>query len=149
MFWGVSTLKCSVFQKTTFSRFSIDWTCCSTNRKSDKNLCYNLLGSIGAGLNEIDFWSIEPNFQPIEIQFDGFLKIFFFHVFFTLFNFSKKLFALSLRPIHLKPSFCHFLPNFSQRILSSSANISFLPLLFLFIHIFHAFFIHFRCNFWT
>ena len=147
MLWGVFALKYSFFQKTIFSRFSIDRTCCSTNRKCDKNLGYNLSGSISARSIEIDFRSIKPNFRPIEIRSEGFLKSFFSNVFFTLFNFSKS-FLLSLSLSSTDPPqtfFCRFLPNFSQRILSSSAGMYFLPLLFLFIHIFH----DFRCNFQT
>ena len=37
MLWGVFALKCSVFQKIDFSKFSIDWTCCLTDCKCDKN----------------------------------------------------------------------------------------------------------------
>ena len=50
MLWRVFALKCSVFQKAGFSRFSIDRTCCSTNWKSDKNFGYNLPSLIGAQL---------------------------------------------------------------------------------------------------
>ena len=64
--WEVSALKCSVFQKTDFSKFSIARTCCSTDWKCDKNFGYNLPGSIGARLIKIAFWSIESDFRPIE-----------------------------------------------------------------------------------
>ena len=35
-FWGVSALKCSVFQKIDFSRFSINRTCCSIDWNCNK-----------------------------------------------------------------------------------------------------------------
>ena len=37
MLWRVSALKYSVFQKTYFSRFSINQTCCLIDRNCDKN----------------------------------------------------------------------------------------------------------------
>ena len=71
--WGVFALKCFVFQKFYFSRFSID-------RKCDKNFSYNMLGLIGAWLvldrSKLifdrlnlffpDFWSIKSVAWPIE-----------------------------------------------------------------------------------
>ena len=65
-------------KKTNFSRFLIDRTCCSTDKKCDKNFGYNLLGSIGARLVlrsiKIDFRSVESNFLPIENRSVSFLK---------------------------------------------------------------------------
>ena len=125
-----------------------------------------------------DFWSIKPIARPIEIVIKNlvwiclaclllnwcwinrmwflidriyfstdrklvseFLKRFFSHVFITLFMpFSKS--------IQSQQFFVVFLLK-SLMFLSSCASTTFLPLLFHFIHIFHAFFMHFRCNFRT
>ena len=46
-------INCSIFQKFEFSRFSIDWSCCLTDRDCDKKFGLNMLGSIGARLIEI------------------------------------------------------------------------------------------------
>ena len=54
---GISAPKCYVFQKNDFSRFSINRTCCSTDRKCDKNFGFYLLGSIGARL-VLDGWKL-------------------------------------------------------------------------------------------
>ena len=43
-------IKYYVFQKSEFSRFSIDRTYCLIDRKCDKTFDYNLSGSIGARL---------------------------------------------------------------------------------------------------
>ena len=127
-----------MFFKKLLSKFSIDQTYCFTDRKCDKNLGYNLPGSIGAGSIEIDFRSIEPNFRLIKIRSDGFFKSFFSHVFFTLFNFSKS-FLLSLFDRFISSQFLLFSSYFFSRFLSLSARKTFLPLLFHFIHILHAF----------
>ena len=99
--------------------------------------------SIGAGSIEFNFWSIESNFRSIENWSEIFFllkkKKSFSHMFFTLFKLFKKLFALSLRLIHLKSFFVVFflifLKGFSLQVLVRL----FLPLLFHFLHIFHAF----------
>ena len=102
--------------------------------------------SIGAGSIEIDYRSIEPNFQPIEIRSEGFLKGFLSHVFFTLFNFSKSfLLSLSLRPIHLKPIFVIFFIIFLKFFYLQVPVCPFYPFFF----ILFTFFMHFRCNFRT
>ena len=135
----VSTLKCSVFQKIDFSRFSI-------YRKCDKNFGYNLPGSISARLvldrSKLIFDRSNLIFDRSKIDQRVFLKQVFLTCSSLYSNFSKS-FLLSLRSIHLKSNFCRFLPNFSQGFLSSSASKTFLPLLFHFFShtscIFHAF----------
>ena len=139
MLRGVYILKCSVFQKTDFSRFSINRTCCSTDRKCDKNFGYNLPGSISARLvldrSKLIFdWS-NLIFDWSKIDQRVFLKQVFLTCSSLYSNFSKS-FLLSLRSIHLKSNFCRFLPNFSQGFLSSSAGKTLLPLLFHFIYFF-------------
>ena len=144
MLWGVSALKFSVFQKTAFSKFSIDWTCCLTDRKCNKYFSYNLPSSIGARL--VLDRSIEPKFWSIEIRSEGFLKGLLSHVFFTLFNFSKSfLLSLSLRPIHLKPIFVIFFLIFLKFFYLQVPVCPFYPFFF----ILFTFFMHFRCNFRT
>ena len=133
------------FSKNWFSKFSIDRTYCLTDRKCDKNLGYNLPGSIDAWL--VLDWS-KLIFDQSKFGLMVFLKAFSLICSSLYSTFQKAFCFLSLRPIHLKPSFCHFLPNFSQRILSSSAGMSFLSLPFLFIHIFHAFFMHNFRTYW-
>ena len=137
MFWVVSTLACSIF-----SRFSIDQTCCSNNRKCDKNFGYNLLGSISARLM-LD-WS--------NMFFDR-LNLIFDRSKFVLWVFKKVLHSCVLHTIHIFSKFhwlvlfdrsilsqiFHFLPQISQGFWSSIACKSLLPFLFQFIHILHAF----------
>ena len=139
MLWGVSALKCFVFQKATISRFLIDWTYCSIDKKCDKYFGYNMLGSIGARSIEIGFRSIEPNFRPIEIRSEGFFKKAFSLTYSSLYSTFQKSFCFLSSTDPPQTNFCHFFPYFSQRFSSSSAGMSFLPLLFHFIHIFHAF----------
>ena len=142
MLWGVFALKCSIFQKTTFSRFLIDRTCSSTDWKCDKKLGLNLLGSISSRLvldwSNMIFDRSNLFFQPIENRSESFLKGFSHVIHHTVHTFSKALSPL-LGPIHLKSILCHFLPNFSQGFLYLSAGKTLLPLLFHFIYIFHAF----------
>ena len=111
------SLKCYIFQKTAFSRFSIDWTCCSTDRKCDKKLGLNLLGSISSrlvlDLSNVIFDWLNLFFRLIENRSEGFLKG-FSYMLITLFIFFKSFLSLLLGPIHLKSIFCRFLPNFSQ-----------------------------------
>ena len=111
------SLKCYIFQKTAFSRFSIDWTCCSTDRKCDKKLGLNLLGSISSrlvlDLSNVIFDWLNLFFWLIENRSEGFLKG-FSYMLITLFIFFKSFLSLLLGPIHLKSIFCRFLPNFSQ-----------------------------------
>ena len=110
------SLKCYIFQKTAFSRFSIDWTCCSTDRKCDKKLGLNLLGSISSrlvlDLSNVIFDWLNLFFRLIENRSEGFLKG-FSYMLITLFIFFKSFLSLLLGPIHLKSIFCRFLPNFS------------------------------------
>ena len=82
-------------------------------------------------------------------SFREFFKTSFSHVFFTLFKLFKKPFALSLFDRSGSSEFLSFSSKFFSRFLSSCANKTFLPFPFHFIHIFHAFFIHFKGNFWT
>ena len=133
MLWRVSALKCSIFQKIDFSRFSIDRTCCSIDRNCDKKLGLNPPGSIDLGSIKCDFWSIESNFRPIENHSESFFFLNkLFHVFFTFSNFSKSFFfflSLSLFDrSKFKSNFCHFLSKFFSRFLSYSANKTFIDL---------------------
>ena len=71
MLWGVSTLKCSVFQKNYFSRFSIDRICLSI----DQN-CNNKFWLESAWL---DWYSIDARSIEIEkFSVSKFLTKFFF-----------------------------------------------------------------------
>ena len=111
---GISAPKCYVFQKNDFSRFSINRTCCSTDRKCDKNFGYSLPGSIGARSIEIDFWSIKSNFWPIKNQSESFLKKSFLTCSSHCSHFFKKLSLFSSSTDSLQVNFCRFFPNFSQ-----------------------------------
>ena len=108
--WGVFALNCFVFQKFEFSRFLIDRIYLSIDWKCDKNLGYNLPGSIGARLIEFNFRSIEANFQPIENWSMSVLKGTFLTCSSFYLNFSNTLFTISPRPIQSK-SFCCVLPQ--------------------------------------
>ena len=138
MLWEVYALKCSIFQTTDFSRFLINRTCCSIDRKCDKNFGYNLSGSIGAGSIEIDFRSIKSNFQPIENRSKSFLKQAFLTYSSLYSNFSNNI-LLSLFDQSTSSQFLSSSSYFFSRFLSSSAGKTFLPLRFHFIHILHAF----------
>ena len=61
VFWRISALKCFVFQKSDFSRLSIDRTCFSINRNCDKNFGLSLPDSID--VRSILDWSQLKNFQ--------------------------------------------------------------------------------------
>ena len=125
-----------VFQKATISRFSIDWTCCSIDRKCDKYFGYNMHGSIGAR-------SIEPNFRLIEIRSEGFFKKLFLSRILHFIQFFKNLFAFSLRLIHLKPIFVIFFLIFLKGFCLQVPVCPFYPFFF----ILFTYFMHFRCNF--
>ena len=108
MLWGVSALKCSVFQKFVFSRISLDRTCFLTDQNCDYKFGLNLPGTIDAGSVECNFRLIEPVFWSIENRFEGFLKSFFSYVPFTISKFFKS-FSHSLRPVQIQSKFlCHF-----------------------------------------
>ena len=127
MLWGVSALKCYVFQKTAFSRFSIDRTCCSIDQKCDKKLGLNLPNSIGSQLvldwSNVIFDRSNLFFWPIENMSEGVLKG-FSHVLITLLIF-----------------FLIFLKGFCLQVLVRP----YYPFFF----ILFTFFIHIRCNFRT
>ena len=103
-----------VFQKFQFSKFSIDQIYFSTDRKCVKNFGLNLPGSIGARSIEFIFWSIEPQFWPIEIRKFSLLKCFSL----TCSSLFQKLFRLflsfSLRPIQSKGFLSFSSTNFSK-----------------------------------
>ena len=71
-----------------------------------------------------------------------FKNVFLSRVLHTFQTFSKALSLFLLDRSNLS-LFCLFLPNFSQVSLSSSVGKTFLPLLFQFIHNFHAFLLKF------
>ena len=91
--WGVSALKCSIFQKFVFSKFLIDRTCCSIDKKCNKNFGYNLSNSIGAWL-ELDWLKLlfdQSNliFNRSKINQWVFKKVFLSHVLHTFRIFSR------------------------------------------------------------
>ena len=131
MLWGVSALKCFVFQKFDFSKFLIDRTCCLTDRKCDKNLGYNLPGLIGAWL-VLDRSNLF--FDRSKIGQWVFRKIFLSHFLHTFQIFSKA-FSLSLlnrSNLSFFFFFGRFLPKIFKRFLSSSLSKSLLPFFFSF-----------------
>ena len=85
-----------------------------------------------------NFRSIESVFRSIKNRSESFLKTWVFHVFFTIQNFSKSSFSLSLTDPDSKPIFLSFSLKFSSRFLSSSTGKTILPFLFWFNLIFHA-----------
>ena len=116
--------------------------------------------SIDAWSIEVIFRSIEAQFRPIEIWNLSFIKSFSSRALHYFKSFFKLFLTFSLRPIQSK-DFCHFLPQFSPRFLSSTIGKSFIPFLFQLNHMFHAFscifflkklehsnlgfFVHFNC----
>ena len=96
MLWGVFALKCFVFQKFDFSRFSIDRICLSTNRNCDKNFGLNLPSSIG--IQSIEYQSSQAdsnqnfyhNFDRSRDRFDW-SKIWKNQIFEKQSNFMQKL----------------------------------------------------------
>ena len=130
------------FQKSIFSRFSIDRTCCLTNRKCNKNVDYNLPNSIGAWLvldrSKLIFDQSNLIFDRSKIVQRIFQNKLFSRVLHFIQTFQKAFCSLSLSdPVQV--NFFRFLLIFSQGFFSSSADKTFLLLLFHFIHIFHAF----------
>ena len=114
-FWGVSALKCSVFQKINFFKFSIYRTCCLTDRNCDKKLGLNPPSSIVARLildqSNVIFDQLNLIFDRLKIIKRVFFKTSFSHVLHCF----KKLFSLSLslslslfNQSRFKPTFCHF-----------------------------------------
>ena len=144
MLWEVSALKCSIFQTTDFSRFLINRTCCSIDRKCDKNFGYNLSGSIGAGSIEIDFRSIKSNFQPIENRSKSFLKQAFLTYSSLYSNFSNNI-LLSLFDQSTSSQFLSSSSYFSQGFCLQVPVRPFYP----FVFILFTYFMHFRWNFQT
>ena len=74
---GVLALNCFVFQKSEFSKFSSNRSCCLTNRKCDKNwvwICWLDWCSIDARSIEYVFRLIEAYFRAIEIWSEGVFK---------------------------------------------------------------------------
>ena len=153
-----------VFQKFQFSRFSIDRIYFLIDKKCIKNFGLNLPDSIGARSIESIFWSIKPQFQPIEIWKFSLLKCFSLTcslLFQKLFRLSLSLsLSLSLFDRSNLSDFCRFLPQISLGFLSSSIGKTFIPFLFQFNCMFHAFscifleifehrnlgiFVHFNC----
>ena len=152
MLWGVSALKCSVFQKIDFSRFLINQTYCSTDRNCDKKFGLNLPGLFATQLmldqSNVIFDRSNLFFNWSKIGQWVFKKVFLSRVHHTVHAFFKSSLISLVRPIQSQQFFVVFLLK-SLMFLSSCASTTFLPLLFHFIHIFHAFFMHFRWNFWT
>ena len=133
MLWGVSALKCSIFQKIwVFQIFD------GLNLLLDRlKMRYNLWlqsawldrCSINARSIEYAFRSIEVIFRPIEFQSEGVLKL-FSHVFFIPFKTFQTLFWLFFFDRSNLSQICRFLPKISQGFLSSYASKSLLPFLF-------------------
>ena len=101
--------------------------------------------SIGVGLIEIDFQSIESNFWSIENQLENFLKKAFLTCSSHYSYFFKKLSLSSSSTDPLQVDFCRFLPNFSQGFCVQVSVRPFYPLVFILFTIF----MHFRWNFQT
>ena len=91
---------------------------------------------------------IKSIFRLIENRLESFLRLVFLTCFSLYSNFSKSFF-LSLFDRSSSSDFLSFSSTFFSMFLSSCADKTFLPFLFHFIHIFHAFFMHFKGNFWT
>ena len=128
MLWGVSALKYSILQKSVFSKFSIDQTCCLTNRKCDKIFGYNLLGSISAWMmldwSNMFFDWLNLIFDRLKFERWVFKKVFLSRVLHTFQIFSKALSLFYVNRSNLS-LFCRFLPKFSQVFLSLSAGKTF------------------------
>ena len=152
MLWEFLALKCSVFQNFDFFRSSIDRICLSIDRKCDKNLGLNLLGSIAARLI----------LDQSNMFFDRSKLIFDWLKFESWFLLKKKIKKKGFFACvhHFFKTFPHFLSSFDQiyiyiyfyflfsalifqGFLSSCPSKSLLTLLFQLIHIFHAFFMWF------
>ena len=137
MLWGVSALKCFVFQKIVFSRFFIDQTCCSTNRNCDKKLSLNLPGSIVSWLM-LD-QSIESNTNRKSLR--EFFKTSFFTCSSLFQTFQKASLSLSSNDPDSSQIFVVFLPNFSQGFCLLVQVRHFYPLFF----VLFLYFMHFSC----
>ena len=136
------------FQKTVFFRFLIDRTYCSTDRKCDKKLGFNLPGSISFRLvldrsNMIFDWS-NLFFWLIENRSESFLKGFSHVIHHTVHSFSKAL-SLLLGPIHLKSIFVVFFLIFLKGFCLQVLVRPYYPFFF----ILFTFFMHLRWNFRT
>ena len=145
MFWGVSVLKCFVFQKTVFSRFLIDWTCCSTDQKCDKKLGLNLPGSIGVGSIQHDFRLIESIFSTDQKSVREFFKRLFSRDSSHCSFFFKSFLSLLLGLIHLKSIFVIFFLIFLKGFCLQVLIRPYYPFFF----ILFTFFMHLRWNFRT
>ena len=109
------------------------------DQKYVKKFGLNLLGSIGARSIECIFRLIEPQFRLIEIQKLSLLKSFTFTCS-SLFQKVLDFFSLSHFDRSNLRDFCFFLPQISPRFLFSSIGKTFIPFLFQFNYMFHAFF---------
>ena len=149
MLWGVFALKCFVFPKFAFSRFSIHRICCSIDPKCNKKLGLILPGSIGSQLM-LDRSNLI--FDWLNLFFDWpktgqrVKKKSFSQVFITLFILFQKAFSLFFFDRSTSSQFfCHFLPNFSQGFCLQVLIRPFYPFFFILFTIF----MHFRWNFQT
>ena len=82
------------------------------------------------------YWINRMYFRSIENRIESFFKTFVFH-YSNLFENTFSLYSIGLR---VKARFLSFLTKFLQGFLSSKAGKTFIPLLFSFIFMFHAFF---------
>ena len=119
----------------------IDRIYLSIDRKCDKNLGYNLPGSIAAR-SMLDLSNLI--FDRLKIVRKFFKTKIFSCVLLFIQTFQKLLSSL-LRPIHLKSFFCHFLPNFSQGFCLQVLVRPFYPFFF----ILFTYFMHFKGTFQT
>ena len=144
MLWGVSALKCYVFQKSNFSKFSIDRTYCSTDQKCNTNFGYILLASIGAQLvldqSKLIFDRSNLIFDWSNIGQWVFKQVFLSRAPHTFKLFSKAL-SLYLLNRSILSEVCRFLPKFSQGFCHLVFVSHFYPLFFILFTIF----MHFTC----
>ena len=132
-------LKCSVFQKSAFSRFSIDQTCSSTDRKCDKKLGLNLPSSISSWLmldrSSMIFNRSNMFFDRSKIGQWVFKKKFSLTCSYTF----QKFFSCSMLTDPHQAFFCCFLPIFSQGFCLQVPVRPYYPFFFILFTIFHAF----------
>ena len=133
-FWGVSALKCSVFQKINFFKFSIYRTCCLTDRNCDKKLGLNPPSSIVARLildqSNVIFDQLNLIFDRLKIIKRVFFKTSFFTCSSLFQTFQKAFLSLFLQLIQIQVKFLSFSFQIFLKFLSYCAGKTFIPFLF-------------------
>ena len=129
-----------VFQNFHFPRFSIDRGCFSTDRKCVKIFGLNLPAWLVLDQSNIFFnWS-NPNFDHSNFEMRLFKRLLLSRVLPILKSFLDFFSLLFFDQSNLSDFYC-FLPQNSPRFLSSSIGKTFIPSLFHFNYMFHAFFL--------